>query len=226
MTLLPGIIDIAGTVAERSGFDTTGKLIGKSGSRGYSLQIIPLLLIIAFLFSAMTVCVSGSTPPPAPRVSVSVTNRTIGPGSGIDVSAEWTENGVVYPLPLETMTISLYGIPDGSLLAAYTIPKTGEKDSGAVRVFSGTIPGAILPAGDVMLVASDPVSGEGSRVPVRILAAGELYREYRSRQVLEEIFYPASTSLILVLLVILGTLVVKRPQTDTSTQKIRTRYPD
>jgi len=39
------------------------------------------------------------------------------------------------------MTISVYGIPDGSLLAMYTIPKTGGKDPGAVRVFSGTIPG-------------------------------------------------------------------------------------
>lgn len=160
----------------------------------------------------MAVCVSGSTPPRTPLVSVSVINRTIGPGSGIDVSAEWTENGVVCPLPLETMTISLNGIPDGSLLATYTIPKTGEKESGAVRVFSGTIPGAILPAGDVMLVATDPVSGEGNRVPVRILAAGELYREYRARQVLEEIFYPAAAGLILILVAILGFLVVKLPE--------------
>lgn len=166
--------------------------------------------MIALLCSAVTVCVSGSTPPPAPRVSVTVTNRTISPGSGIDVSAEWTENGVVYPLPLEAMSVSLYRIPEGTLLGTYTIPKTGEKDSGAVRVFSGTIPGAILPAGDVMLMATDPVSGEGSRVPVRILATGELYQEYRDLQVFEGLFYPAANGMVLILLVIVGVLVMKR----------------
>jgi len=56
------------------------------------------------------------------------------------------------PIPLETMTISLYGSPEGSLLEIYTILKTGERDMGATLVFTGMIPGSILPAGDVMQV--------------------------------------------------------------------------
>ena len=66
-------------------------------------------------------------------VFVSVVNRTISPGNGIDVSVEYTENGVVYPLPPDKMEINLYKIPDGSLLGTYTIPQTGVRDEGKIH---------------------------------------------------------------------------------------------
>lgn len=181
-------------------------IIGKRNSA----RFIPVLLFAIILLSTVPLSVSGSTPPLQPLVAVAVANRTISPGNGIDVSVEYIENGVIYPIPPDKMEISLYKIPDGSLLGTYTIPQTGVRDGGAIHLYSGTIPGPILAEGDVMLVASDPVSGADSRVAVRILAAGELYQGYRNLQVMESMFYPAAAGIIVVLLIVLGILVAKR----------------
>jgi len=178
--------------------------------KGNCSRIVPLLLLAGILLSTVPVAVSGSTPPPQPLVSVSVANRTTGPRSGIDVSVEYIQNGVLYPHPPDRMDISLYKIPDGSLLGTYQIPQTAEADGGATRLFRGTIAGAVLPAGDVMLVATDPESGVESRVAVSISLPGELYQAYRDRQVSEGMFYPAAMCLIIVLIVTLGSLVAKR----------------
>jgi len=96
------------------------------------------------------------------------------------------------------------------LLGTYTIPKTGVREGGVICMFRGTIPGSILPAGDVIVVVGDPGSGVERRIQVRILENGEIYKEYRNRQVTEGIFYPATTGLIRVLIVLLGHLVVER----------------
>jgi hypothetical protein len=208
----PGALISAGLLPKTPGGDNTGRSMGRTCiiRMGYSAGIVPFLILAGILLSAVPMCVSGSTPPLQPLVSVSVVDRTISPGSGIDVTAEWTQDDVVYPNPPETMMISLYKITDGSLLGTYTIPETGERGGGAIRVFRGTIPGSILPAGDVMLIATDPGSGADSRVAVSILAPGELYQDYRNRQVMEGMFYPVAAGLIIILIVMLGVLVVKR----------------
>jgi hypothetical protein len=176
----------------------------------HSAGILQFLLLAVILLSVVPVCVSGSTPPPQPLVTVSVVNQTVTPGSGIDISAEWTQDGVLYPQPPKAMDIYLYKVPDGSLLGKYEIPRTGEKDGGAVLLFRGTIPGPVLPGGDVMLVATDPATGVYSRVAVNIPVTGELYKDYRTRQVIEGMFYPVAGGLIVILAILLGILVKRR----------------
>jgi hypothetical protein len=192
--------------------DTNGRLLQRTCiiRKGYSARILPCLLLVVILLSVVIVCASGSTPPPQPLVSVQVVNQTISPGSGIDVSVEYTQNGVLYPHPPETMDIYLYKIPDGSLLGKYEIPLAGVRDGGAIHLFRGTIPGPVLPGGDVMLVATDPETGANSRIPVSIPVSGELYQDYRNRQVIEGMFYPVSGGLIVILVILLGFFVAKR----------------
>jgi hypothetical protein len=208
----PGVRMSAERVQKTPGGDNVRRSAGGNCSvrRDYSGRILPFLLLAVILLSTVPLCVSGSTPPLQPQMSVSVVNRTISPGSGIGVSAEWTQNGAVSSSPPETIEISLLKLQDGSLLGTYTIPKTGDRDGGAIRQFRGTIPGSILPAGDVILQATDPVSGVARHMEVTILAPGELYQDYRNRQVIEGMFYPIAAGLILILVVILGFLVLKR----------------
>lgn len=53
-----------------------------------------------------------------------------------------------------------------------------------------------------MLIATDPASSAESRVAIHILAPGELYPVYRSRQVTEGLLYPVAAGLIIVLIAI------------------------
>jgi hypothetical protein len=185
------------------------------GSKGHSGRAVSFLLIAIIVLSAVPVCVSGSTYPPSPRVLVYVGNKTIKPGSGLDISVEWEQAATEWPIPPDTIGIALYNILDGSLLGTYTIPKTGERDGGVIHEFRGTIPHSILPAGDVMIIATDPISGAYSRVAVNILTPGESYPAYRNRQVMEGTFYPVATCLIVILAIVLGILVMK-PQERAS----------
>ena len=175
-----------------------------------SAVFIPVFLIAIILLSTVPVeCFGIDTPSATPGLRFGSQPHDKS-RERIDVSVEYTENGVVYPLPPDKMEISLYKIPDGSLLGTYTIPQTGERDEGTIHQYPwddfGTDPGP----GDVMLVAADPVSGAESRTAVRILVAGELYQGYRNLQVTEGMFYPAAAGILTVLLIILGVLVAKR----------------
>jgi hypothetical protein len=115
--------------------------------KDHSAWVVPCLLLAILIISVTTACVSGSTPPQQPHLSLSIMNQTISPGSGIDISIEWAQAAVIYPTPPDSIKISLYNISDGSLLGTYTIPKTGEREGGAIHEFEGTIPGSILPEG-------------------------------------------------------------------------------
>jgi hypothetical protein len=176
---------------------------------GCPARIVLFFLLGVIVLSAIPFCVSASTPPQYPRMSISVANRTVHPGSGIGVSVEW-ERGTAAYSPPDTIEIALYRITDGSLLGTYMIPMTVESNDATARRFEKTIPGTILPSGDVMLVATDPVSSTESRVAVRILAPGEQYPDYRSLQVTEGLFYPVAAGLIIVLLAALWILVGKK----------------
>jgi hypothetical protein len=172
-------------------------------------RTFPVLLVGIHLVAVLTVLVSASTPPQQPRISVSVGNRTVAPGSGIDVSVRWEQNAVSYPVPPERIEISLLTIPDGLLVGTYPIPKTKESNEGAIRQYDGTIPGSVLPAGEFALVATDPVSGESDPTEIAILAPGESYQSYRLHQVTEGIFYPVAAVLIACLAIVLVALVLR-----------------
>ena len=101
-------------------------------SKSHSVRAVSFLLIAVIVLSAVTTCVSGSTYPPPPIVSVYLGNKTINPGSGLDISVEWDQAASEYPNP-DTIGIALYNILDGSLLGTYTIPKIGERDRGRIH---------------------------------------------------------------------------------------------
>jgi hypothetical protein len=169
-----------------------------------------LLFLVIIVLLAAPMGVSASTPPQNPQMSVSVADRTIVPGSGIDISIEWTKNVVEYPIPPDTIGISLYNVSDGSLLETYTIPRTIETDGGRIMLFNGTIPGPLLPAGNLLLVATDPISGENGRVSVNVLTEGASYQAYRSHQVMAAAFFPAAAGIIVVMVFLLGFMIMKK----------------
>ena len=68
----------------------------------------------------------------------------------------------------------------------------------------------ILPAGDMILTAMDPLSGAEGRVEVQVISSGEAYQNYRDRQVADGIFYPVSIGLIIALFAVLAILVGRK----------------
>jgi hypothetical protein len=171
-------------------------------------RVLPYLLLIIVLSSALAVCVSGSTPPQDPALFVSVASQTIYSGSGIDISVEWNRNAALFPAP-DFIDLYCYNLTDGSLLGTYTLPRTSGQSGGKIVRYSGTIPGSIIPAGTVNLEAIDPGSGAVSRVTVNILTSGESYLAYRHQQVMEGIFYPVAALLIIIFCILLAGMIIK-----------------
>ena len=176
--------------------------------KGLKLYFLVFLLTFVLMI-ILPLPVSASTPPQYPQVSVSIANRTITSGSAIDLSVEWLRNAAVFTSP-DYIEVSLFNVSNGNLMAMYSIPLTEEQDSGSRRFFNNSIPGMILPAGDMILTAMDPLSGAEGRVEVQVISSGEAYQNYRDRQVADGIFYPVSIGLIIALFAVLAILVGRK----------------
>lgn len=65
--------------------------------------------------------------------------------------------------------MQIYSVPGGSLVAGYTVPEDERAVSdGDTRHFQGVIASSELPAGRLLLVAVDPVSGADARVLINV----------------------------------------------------------
>ena len=127
-----------------------------------------LFLLVAFFALALMPCsVSGATPPLLPSLTLSVTTPF---SEDLVIFATWSRDESFYRSP-GSLDVRVYSA--GAPVAGYTIPADdrGETDEN-VRHFRGTVPSSELPAGRLLFVATDPVSGAEARAPVTVTEPG------------------------------------------------------
>jgi|GEM_PF-902698 hypothetical protein len=167
-----------------------------------------VLAALAALF-IMPCAVSGATPPLLPDLFVSISNETLSGNEDLAVSAVWTRDASFYRPP-ESVDARIYSAASGSLVAGYTIPEDEHAASGdSTRHFRGVIASSELPAGRLLLVVTDPVSGADARIPIDVTEPGPDYPGVHLQRHAGTVFLAAAA----VLLVVLGAglcLLVRR----------------
>jgi hypothetical protein len=173
------------------------------------MSVSRLFVLAVIVLAALPQSSAGSTPPISPAVTLQVTDRTIQPGSVIMLNAEWSAIAVPYPVPPDHLAISVFNIADGSLITTYRIEEvTGEpQKSDTFRHYQGTISSADLPAGALMLVATDPISGAESRVPVQVQESGDRFPAILHQRFIETVFFNSSLVVIIAMAAILLFLI-------------------
>ena len=172
---------------------------------------VRLLLLAALSALLIMPCaVSGSTPPLLPDLTVSVSNDTLSPDVDLVISAVWSRDASFYRPP-ESVGIRIYSIDSGSLVAGSTLPVDGRPaHDGSTRHYRGAIAASELPAGRLLLVVTDPVSGAEARVPVDVVEPGPEYPGVQMQRYAGTVFLAVAA----VLLVVLGAafaLMLRRP---------------
>lgn len=170
-----------------------------------------LVLLVALSALFTVPCpVSGATPPLFPYLTVSVANDSLSPDEDLEIFAAWNRDASVYRPP-QSIDVRLYSLSSGSLVARYTIPEDDHTASdGSTRHFRGVIPSSELPAGRLLVVAVDPVSGADARIPINVTEPGPDYPDLQVQRHATALFFGIAAAL----LVALGTglaLLLRRP---------------
>ncbi len=127
-----------------------------------------LLLTAALLLTLVPHAASGATPPLGPELVLSVSDGTLLPGESLEVSVVWTGTQGPY-LPPEAIRASLYSVSEKKIVETYSLSHEANVQSDdRVRHYSGVIPPAELPRGELILTALDPISGTERRVAVSV----------------------------------------------------------
>lgn len=180
------------------------------GMSGHKSGILLFLLMALAALLIIPGSVQGATPPLLPHLTVSVSNETLSQEEDLGVSAVWIRDASAYRPP-ESLDLRLYAIPSGSFVARYTIPADGDMASDDdTRRFSGMVASSELPAGRLLLVAIDPVSGTDDRVVINVTEPGPDFPGVQVQRYLDTLFSWIAAVLLVVLGAGLG-LLVKRP---------------
>lgn len=179
---------------------------------GWSSGSGAVLLFFAGLFTLFIIpcSVSGATPPQLPYITLSVSNDTLSPDADLVVFAVWNRDRSFYGPPT-SVAVQFYSIDSGSLVLGYTIRESEHASSDEnTRHFRGVISASALPAGRLMLVVADPVSGADARALVDVAEPGPDYPGVRVQGDGDTVFFLAAAFLLVVLGTGLG-LLIRRP---------------
>ncbi len=164
-----------------------------------------IVLLLALLIIPCSV--SGATPPQFPHIAVSVSNDTLSPDKDLVIVATWNRDASIYRSPM-SVAVRLYNIDSGSLVAGYMVSESERASSDEnVRHFRSVIPASTLPAGRLMLVVADPVSGADARALVNVTEPGPDYPGVRVQGDDDTVFFLAAAFLLVVLGTGLGLLI-------------------
>ena len=138
--------------------------------------------------------------------------RPIRTGSGYaaPILVTWNGFNIPFHIPPEYFTIDVFSLPDGKQVAVYSLPR--EKDSCSSEnscTFKSTISAGDLPAGDFMLIATDPLSAAFDRQVITVRSPGPGPARVQLKVAHEKIFYWSSSALVLILIALLAMLIHK-----------------
>lgn len=170
------------------------------------------LVLLVALSALLTVpCpASGATPPLLPHLTISLSNDSVSPDEDLEVFAAWNRDASTYRPP-QKVDVHLYDLSSGSLVAEYTIPadEYAASDENS-RHFRGAIASSELPAGRLLLVVVDPVSGTSARIPLNVVESGPDYPEVQRQRYIDTVFFWVAAVLLIVFGAGLG-LLLRRP---------------
>ena len=136
----------------------------QTGGNNLKGWLVPVL-VLGLCVLLVSPPASASTPPYPPVLGISATG-SLPAGSDLVMTVHWDRDGSYWVRP-DSISVSLYGIPGGIRYAGWTLHRVESPGMpGASASYSLAVPGRELPAGEFMLVATDPLSGAVARRPV------------------------------------------------------------
>jgi len=155
-----------------------------------SIACLALTILALFLF-ALPEVVSGAIPPQSPEVAVSISNTTVTQGVDTVITVEWHRREASLLNAPEEMHISVFSIPDARIITSYAISRDEEQpaEGNGFGRYQGLLRSAELPAGRLMIVAADPLSGSSDRLSIEVTGQGVLYPSALSLKGVEGLFF-------------------------------------
>jgi hypothetical protein len=169
------------------------------------LLILPALIILLI----PTTCVA-STPPLQPSLLLTVSNNSAVENAPLSLQLTW--NGVAsYNIPPENIVVEVVDMKDGSTLGTFSIPRQSDAcEAGNICSYGASVDMGILPPGEFMLVAYDPLSGASARQEITISPHGEGTGNFLVQSEGEPVFFLVSGMLLVFLVIVLAILVINR----------------
>jgi hypothetical protein len=169
-------------------------------------------LVRFFIFSALiilvipNICIA-STPPVEPSLLITVSNNSADQNASFSLRFTW--NGYVsYNIPPETIVVEVVSMKDGSTLGKFSVPRQNDAcPAENTCTYSSSVDMGILPPGEFMLVAYDPLSGAAARHQITISSHGEGNENFFDRSGGDSAFFLVSGILTLFLVSVLAILV-------------------
>jgi hypothetical protein len=171
------------------------------------LHLLAGATLVLLIISATTMA---STPPVQPSLVLSLNTSTVKPESLLILSVAWDRNGVPYHAPPESIILEAFLMPDGTPVATFSIPPAkGGCSSAEVCMYRTTISSADLPAGNFMLIASDPLSAASDRQMIMVTEQGAGFPALQVMVTRDRLFFGFSAVLGFILFIILAICIRK-----------------
>jgi len=173
-------------------------------SRPHLLAVATLVLLI------ISATAMASTPPVQPSLVLSLSATTVNPQSQLILSVTWDRNGIPFHAPPESIILEAFSVPDGTQVATFSIPRAkGGCGSEEACMYQTTISSADLPAGNFMLIATDPLSATSDRQMITVTEQGAGFPALQAMVERERLFFGFSAALGFILFTILAILIRK-----------------
>jgi hypothetical protein len=176
-----------------------------TGSSRLHLLAVATLVLLIISATAMA-----STPPVQPSLVLSLSATTVNPQSQLILSVTWDRNGIPFHTPPESIILEAFSVLNGTQVASFSIPPAkGTCSAEETCRYQTTISSADLPAGNFMLIASDPLSAASDRQMITVTEQGAGFPELQAMVARERLFFGFSAALGFILCTILAILIRK-----------------
>ena len=137
-----------------------------------------------------------STPPVQPSLVLTISSSDVHSDIPLTVSVSWNGFSIPFHVPAESIIIDAYSLPYGTQVATFSIPRTGIACSpDETCTYQRTIPATGLPSGDLMLIATDPLSAAFDRQVITVPGHGAGSPGFRAGIAKEQVFLGISFGL-------------------------------
>ena len=140
--------------------------------------------------------VMASTPPVQPSLVLTISSSDAYSDMPLTVSVSWNGFSIPFHVPPESITIDAYSLPYGTQVATFPVPRTDIASSpDETCTYQRTIPATGLPSGDLMLIATDPLSAAFDRQVITVPGHGAGSFGFRAGIAQEQVFLGISFGL-------------------------------
>jgi len=141
---------------------------------------------------------------------LSLSATTVNPPSQLILSVTWDRNGIPFHAQPESIILEAFLMPDSTQVATFSIPPAkGGCGSEEACMYQTTISSADLPAGALMLIATDPLSAASDRQMIAVTEQGAGFPALQAMVARKRLFFGFSAALGFILFTILAICIRK-----------------